>query len=228
MCKHNDNIFLLMDMQVLNDETFTILVLMALFTTFITTPTLMAIYKPARRSPHHHHRKLRGSASPSSPCSSSSYVAADPKELRVLACVRGDRDRDVPSLVRLIETLRGRDATDGKHRCSRSLKLYILRLLELTERPSSIIMARTVLRNGLPFLPRRRPSGDHIAVAFGATSRVRGLTAVSSLATMHEDVCAVAGDKRITLLLVLFHKHRADSDHHRRHHHHHHSSSEGA
>ncbi|OAY72184.1 Cation/H(+) antiporter 20 [Ananas comosus] len=211
---------------VLNDETFTILVLMALFTTFITTPTLMAIYKPARRSPHHHHRKLRGSASPSSPCSSSSYVAADPKELRVLACVRGDRDRDVPSLVRLIETLRGRDATDGKHRCSRSLKLYILRLLELTERPSSIIMARTVLRNGLPFLPRRRPSGDHIAVAFGATSRVRGLTAVSSLATMHEDVCAVAGDKRITLLLVLFHKHRADSDHHRRHHHHHHSSSE--
>nr|VDD57274.1 unnamed protein product [Brassica oleracea] len=34
--------------KVLNDETFAILVLMALFTTFITTPTVMAIYKPAR------------------------------------------------------------------------------------------------------------------------------------------------------------------------------------
>ncbi|MBA0572216.1 hypothetical protein Golob_002573, partial [Gossypium lobatum] len=34
--------------QVLNDEVFAILVLMALVTTFITTPTVMAIYKPAR------------------------------------------------------------------------------------------------------------------------------------------------------------------------------------
>ena len=33
--------------QVLNDETFAILVLMALFTTFITTPTVMAIQKSA-------------------------------------------------------------------------------------------------------------------------------------------------------------------------------------
>ncbi|KAF7143712.1 hypothetical protein RHSIM_Rhsim05G0188600 [Rhododendron simsii] len=34
--------------KVLNDEVFAILVLMALFTTFMTTPTVMAIYKPAR------------------------------------------------------------------------------------------------------------------------------------------------------------------------------------
>ncbi|CAJ1897396.1 unnamed protein product [Sphenostylis stenocarpa] len=33
--------------QVLNDEMFTILVLMALFTTFITTPIVLAIYKPS-------------------------------------------------------------------------------------------------------------------------------------------------------------------------------------
>ncbi|KAL2554658.1 Cation/H(+) antiporter 20 [Forsythia ovata] len=32
--------------KVLNDEMFTILVIMALFTTFMTTPTVMAIYKP--------------------------------------------------------------------------------------------------------------------------------------------------------------------------------------
>ncbi|KAA8518879.1 hypothetical protein F0562_016346 [Nyssa sinensis] len=39
--------------KVLNDEAFAILVLMALFTTFITTPTVMAIYKPVRRlHPH--------------------------------------------------------------------------------------------------------------------------------------------------------------------------------
>ncbi|RHN48354.1 putative cation/H+ exchanger, Na/H antiporter domain-containing protein [Medicago truncatula] len=33
--------------KVLNDEIFAIMVLMALFTTFITTPLVMAIYKPA-------------------------------------------------------------------------------------------------------------------------------------------------------------------------------------
>ncbi|CAI0472673.1 unnamed protein product [Linum tenue] len=38
--------------KVLNDETFAILVLMALFTTFITTPTVMLIYKPARHVRH--------------------------------------------------------------------------------------------------------------------------------------------------------------------------------
>ncbi|KAJ6426512.1 hypothetical protein OIU84_022166 [Salix udensis] len=36
------------DRKVLNDETFSIMVLMALFTTFITTPLVTAVYKPAR------------------------------------------------------------------------------------------------------------------------------------------------------------------------------------
>ena len=45
-------------LQVLNDETFAILVLMALFTTFMTTPIVMAIYKPARRAGSYKHRTV--------------------------------------------------------------------------------------------------------------------------------------------------------------------------
>ena len=37
-----------MTFQVLNDQTFDIMVLMALFTTFITTPLVVAVYKPAK------------------------------------------------------------------------------------------------------------------------------------------------------------------------------------
>ncbi|KAH9303902.1 hypothetical protein KI387_008306, partial [Taxus chinensis] len=37
------------DKKVLNDEVFALMVLMALFTTFITTPLVMSIYKPARK-----------------------------------------------------------------------------------------------------------------------------------------------------------------------------------
>ncbi|RVX04271.1 Cation/H(+) antiporter 18 [Vitis vinifera] len=36
--------------KVLNDQTFAIMVLMALFTTFITTPLVIAVYKPAKRT----------------------------------------------------------------------------------------------------------------------------------------------------------------------------------
>ena len=75
----------------LNDETFAILVLMALFTTFITTPTVMAIYKPARST----HRKLKDlSASEDSP----------KEELRILACLHGPAN--VSSLISVIESIR--------------------------------------------------------------------------------------------------------------------------
>ncbi|KAM3397578.1 hypothetical protein P3S68_001091 [Capsicum galapagoense] len=36
------------DRGVLNDQTFAIMVLMALFTTFITTPIVISVYKPAK------------------------------------------------------------------------------------------------------------------------------------------------------------------------------------
>jgi len=47
--------------QNLNHEIFVILVLMALFTAFITTPIVMAIYKPARGNSMKTRQKLSGS-----------------------------------------------------------------------------------------------------------------------------------------------------------------------
>ncbi|KAG0452264.1 hypothetical protein HPP92_026043 [Vanilla planifolia] len=46
------------DRKGLNDETFAIMVLMALFTTFNTTPIVMGIYKPARQAAPYKHRKI--------------------------------------------------------------------------------------------------------------------------------------------------------------------------
>ncbi|KAG1339191.1 cation/H(+) antiporter 20 [Cocos nucifera] len=184
--------------KVLNDETFAILVLMALFTTFITTPSVMAIYKPARAGRNsHNRRKLQASSSPQS---------ADARELRILACVHGHRD--APSIINLIETIRG-----GTKKSP--LKLYIIHLVELTERSSSILMVRRARRNGLPFRsPLHSETHDQVSVAFEAYGqlgrvRVRPMIAISAMPTMHEDVCNVAEDKRVSLLVVPFHKHRA-------------------
>lgn len=174
---------------------------MALFTTFITTPAVMAIYKPARPGHAlHKRRKLQRE--------SSGDGAA---ELRILACVRSPRD--VPSMINLIETIRGGTTKSP-------LKLYIMHLVELTERSSSIVMALSARRNGLPFRnPLRKETRDRVLVAFETYGQlgkvnVRPMTAISAMATMHEDVCQVAEDKNVALVVVPFHKHvKATSTH---------------
>ncbi|KAK9291094.1 hypothetical protein L1049_009281 [Liquidambar formosana] len=179
--------------KVLNDETFAILVLMALFTTFMTTPTVMAIYKPARGISALTQRKLVDL----------SFSESSKDELRILACVHGPGN--VSSLISLIEATRSTNKSQ--------LKLYVMRLVELTERSSSIMMVHRVRKNGLPFINRFRRGELHnqVAAAFEAYGQigrvsVRPTTAISALSTMHEDICHVAEDKRVTMIILPFHK----------------------
>uniref|UniRef100_A0A6N2KRB0 Uncharacterized protein n=1 Tax=Salix viminalis TaxID=40686 RepID=A0A6N2KRB0_SALVM len=184
----------LVELIVLNDESFAILVLMALFTTFITTPTVMAIYKPARGgSSSGTHRKLGDLTT--------TKDARD--ELRILACAHGPGN--VPSLISLIESARSTKKSQ--------LRLFIMHLVELTERPSSITMVQRARKNGLPFINRSRRGEwhDRVSGAFQAYSHlgrvsVRPMTEISALATMHEDICQVAENKRVTVIILPFHK----------------------
>ncbi|CAM8922457.1 unnamed protein product [Rhodiola kirilowii] len=186
--------------KVLNDETFAILVLMALFTTFITTPSVMAVYKPARKgnTAPRGSRKLRDVSN----ASVSSTKTKD--ELRLLACAHGPGN--VPSLISFIESIRS--TTKAK------IKLYSMHLVELTERTSSIMMVQKFRKNGLPFFSSRYRRGEvhgRVAMAFQAYGQlskvsIRPSTAISSLATMHEDVCHVAGEKMVSMIILPFHK----------------------
>lgn len=180
-------------MQVLNDEIFAVLVLMALFTTFITTPAVMAIYKPARGSSVLTHRKLRDLTN----------TDKSKDQLRVLACLHGISN--VPSIISLIESTRSTKKSQ--------LKLFIMHLVELTERSSSIIMVHRARKNGLPFINRLRRGDwqDRVTGAFQAYSQlgrvsVRPSTAISALSTIHEDICHVAETKRVTMIILPFHK----------------------
>ncbi|KAK4432373.1 Cation/H(+) antiporter 20 [Sesamum alatum] len=181
------------DKKVLNDEAFTILVLMALFTTFLTTPVVMAIYKPARGVAAAVHRHLQSISGGSS------------NELRVLACIHGPSN--IPSVLNLIQLTR----STNKSSC---LKLYVMNLLELTERSSSIIMVHRLRKNGFPLISRLRRDAqlhDQVALVFkeyGEMGRVsvRPATAISALASMHEDICHVAEKKMVAMILLPFHK----------------------
>lgn len=177
--------------QVLNDEVFAILVLMAIFTTFMTTPTVMAIYKPRQIIPPLVVRRLRRQP----------HLSED--ELRVLACVHGPGN--IPSLMKLMEFTRTS--------LSPPLRLHVVQLVKLTNRPSSIIMVRRARKNGLPLINRfcHGTMHDQVAVALRAYSQASHLTihhstAISVLSTMHEDINHVAQEKRVEMIILPFHK----------------------
>ncbi|XP_039781171.1 cation/H(+) antiporter 19-like [Panicum virgatum] len=140
------------DRKVLNEEAFAILVLMALLTTFMTTPAVTAVYQPARRgrgaSSYRHRTVERPDAD---------------SELRVLACFHASRG--IPTLINLVEASRGTRRS--------KLTMYAMHLVELSERSSAISMVQRARRNGLPFSSRRgRDGGGEVVVAFEAFQRL--------------------------------------------------------
>lgn len=93
------------------------------------------------------------------------------------------------------------------------LKLYVMQLTELTDCSSSILMVQRSRKNGFPFLYRIKRGAMHeqIATAFQANGEVgqvtvHHLTSISLMATMHEDICHVAGKKGVAMIILPFHK----------------------
>ncbi|XVF13035.1 hypothetical protein REPUB_Repub08aG0173000 [Reevesia pubescens] len=179
------------DRKVLNDQTFAIMVLMALFTTFITAPIVMAVYKPARRKLNYKHRTIERKNRDT--------------QLRILACFHSAKN--IPSMINLLEASRGIEKREG-------LSVYALHLMELSERSSAILMVQKARKNGLPFWNKgRRSDSDHVVVAFEAFQQlsqvtVRSMTSISSMADMHEDICTTAESKRAAIIILPFHKHQ--------------------
>ncbi|XP_059650950.1 cation/H(+) antiporter 18-like [Cornus florida] len=181
------------DRKVLNDQTFAIMVLMALFTTFMTTPLVMAVYKPAKRARRadYKHRTIERK----------NYNT----QLRVLACFHSSRN--IPSTLNLLEASRGVGRPEG-------LSVYALHLMELSERSSALLMVQKARRNGLPFWNKSQKSDSNcVVVAFEAFRQlsqvsVRPMTSISSFSDMHEDICTTADRKRAAIIILPFHKHQ--------------------
>ncbi|KAJ3669572.1 hypothetical protein LUZ60_011522 [Juncus effusus] len=181
------------DRKVLNDESFAILVLMALFTTFITTPIVMAVYKPARPVAPYKHRTVERATETDS-------------EFRVLACFH--TSRNIPTLINVIESSRGTRR--------RRLTVYAMHLVELSERSSAISMVQRARQNGMPFWNKLGKAsagggGEMVEVAFKAYQQlssvsIRPMTAISHISTIHDDIVSSAVQKRASLIMLPFHK----------------------
>lgn len=101
--------------QVLNQELFAIMVVMAIVTTFITTPVVMWLYEPARDIQPYTRRTIE-------------YSGDDKDKLRLLLCPFGSWN--VYAMMNMVVITRGEDY--------RSLRAYVLHLIECSERLSSI------------------------------------------------------------------------------------------
>ena len=171
------------------------MVLMALFTTFITTPLVIAVYKPAKRTSKadYNHRTI-DRKNPNA-------------ELRILVCFQSSNS--IPTIINLVEASRGTAKREG-------LCVYAMHLMELSERSSAILMVHKARKNGLPFWNKAVRSGSNQLIvafeAFGQLSRVsiRPMTAISALSNIHEDICTSAERKRAAIIILPFHKHQRD------------------
>lgn len=165
---------------------------MALFTTFMTTPIVTTVYKPARMAgSEYKHRAIQ--------------IKKSNSQLRLLTCF--NNARNIPTLINLMEASRGTRNKEG-------LRVYAMHLMELSERSSAMLMVHKARRNGMPFWTRGRDSDPHqIVVAFEdyqhlSQVSVRPTTAISSISSMHEDICDSAARKKVAMIILPFHKHQ--------------------
>ncbi|MFQ6647529.1 hypothetical protein Gotur_021794 [Gossypium turneri] len=176
------------DQQVLDDESFAIMVIIAVVMTGIISPIVATIYKPARRFVPYKRRTIQRSKPDG--------------ELRVLVCVHGPRN--VPTIINLLEAS---NPTKKSPIC-----VYVLHLVELTGRASAMLIVHNTRGSGRPALNRTQAQSDHIIHAFenfeqnSSFVSIQPLTAISPYSSMHEDICGLAEDKRVALIIIPFHK----------------------
>ncbi|GLJ23421.1 hypothetical protein SUGI_0443270 [Cryptomeria japonica] len=151
------------------------------------TPVVMCLYQPARNQVPYTLRAVE--------------LVKPQDELRILSCVHGIRN--VPSIINLVE------ASRGLRKCK--LQVFIMHLVEITERSSSIMMVSRARKDGWPI--DNSLNLNRVLVAFEAYGQlrkviVRPMMAISNFADMHEDICNTASEKRASLILLPFHKYQ--------------------
>ncbi|KAL6345906.1 hypothetical protein AAG906_025186 [Vitis piasezkii] len=176
------------DQHVLDDETFAIMVTVAVIMTSIIAPIVTHIYKPARKFIPYKRRTIQRSKPDG--------------ELRILVCIH--TPRNVPTIINLLE---------ASHPSKKSpICIYVLHLVELTGRASAMLIVHNTRKSGCPALNRTQAQSDHIINAFenyeqhSSCVSVQPLTAISPYSTMHEDICNLAEDKRVAFIIIPFHK----------------------
>ncbi|XP_051143805.1 cation/H(+) antiporter 15-like [Andrographis paniculata] len=174
-------------MQIIDREAYTIMVLSISLYTGILTPIVKSSYKPSKKM----------------------YMMDMPLtiehtppdvELRILACLH--HQEHTPSILNVFEA-------SYPHPDS-PMSFYVIHLQELAGRSAPLLVAHnSAKRNDV-----KLPESEHIINVFQyfelrnqGCATVYPFTSISPYASMHDEVCSLAGKKGASLVIVPFHKH---------------------
>lgn len=182
-------IFLLIISQALDVIMYTHMTLAFLAMAILVQPLLAFAYKPKKKAAFYKYRtvqKLKGET-----------------ELRVLTCVHV-----LPNVSGITNLLQLSNPTKQS-----PLNVFAIHLVELTGRTTaSLLILNDESKPIANFSDRVRAESEQIAETFEAMEvnnnalLVQTITAVSPYATMHEDICTLAEDKRVSFILLPYHK----------------------
>ncbi|KAF5475173.1 hypothetical protein F2P56_007008 [Juglans regia] len=178
------------DKKILNEQYYAVMVVAILVMTSVVTPIMSFFYRPISKGSNIYGLRTVQRSNPDT-------------ELRVLSCVH--TTRNVSGIVSLLEV-------SNPTRLS-PMTVFALHLVELTGRSSAMLIVHSTPRSTAHNPSRAQADSNLIINAFEAFENdnhlvtVQPLTAMSPYGTMHEDICSLAEDKRVALILLPFHKH---------------------
>jgi hypothetical protein len=171
--------------QVITEECFAIMIISVVIVTGVISPLVKALYDPSRRFLAYKRRTI--------------LHQRRNEELRILACIHTqDNARAILNLLSASNPTK-----------ESPINLVALHLVKLVGRASSLLIAH---------LPRERPSqyptqSERIFNAFRKFEHhysghviFHCCKGISPYATMHNDVCSLALEKRTTFIIIPFHK----------------------
>ncbi|CAK7355054.1 unnamed protein product [Dovyalis caffra] len=175
------------NIEVLNNQTFTLMVFSVLAMTCLVEPIISSTYKPRKNLLKYKHRTIES-------------VLATGAEFKILACVHSNRD--TPGMISLLEA----------SNASQEFPIYVIavHLVELTGRAMAMLIVHDQCKTSKSKPIRAKSESDQIIDAFVSYEKrnravsVQTITAVSPYENMHEDICSLALDKRASLIIIPF------------------------
>jgi hypothetical protein len=171
--------------QVISDDGFSLICVYILLTAIFIPPLVKFLYDPSRQYAGYRKRDLMN-------CTRNA-------ELRVLACIH--RPDNIVAITKLLEV-----SCPSRER---PLAVYVLHLIELIGRASPVFIShqmqkKTVSNNSYSkniILSFKHFEQDNLGVV-----SVSVFTLISSLKSMHENICILGLDKLTSLIILPFHR----------------------
>lgn len=176
------------EIKIIDDQTFSILILSVLLVTAIVTPILQLVYQPSRKYVIYRRQTIQHSRPDT--------------EFGVLACIH--TESNVPTLINFLESF---------YPTKRSpISVYALHLIKLIGSSAPHIITHEMSRTSSMARSNINQS-EHIINAFRIYQQqhedavsLHPFTAIAPYESMNEDVLTLALQKQVSLMIIPFHK----------------------